>query len=303
LSADNGLVTDRIEYSAYGLTTYRVGATDTPFLFNGRYGVQTDANGLLYMRARYYNPYLCRFVSADPSGLKGGLNFYAYANGNPVSLLDPFGLNAATTGDTFFTWNPNEFSQIATAWQNDINNSHSWPVAGFLDTLVGMGAGYASVPYLGSGTGAFWADPTLANSAGFFQDVSTTAGLTALGVSPLAGANAPLLGSGARLPGLSMTGGIQGSRGTFYFGGYDPATGNLYLGSDGHFGGMAGAGGTPLPASTPGITMQVTPSSVIWANDSLSLPRALSAEQAAQIQTILEMQFPNTTVLQVPVVR
>ena len=51
-------VTDRIEYSAYGLTTHRKGTTDTPFLFNGRYGVQTDINGLLYMRARYYNPYL-----------------------------------------------------------------------------------------------------------------------------------------------------------------------------------------------------------------------------------------------------
>ena len=58
LSDGNGIITDRIEYSAYGLTTYRVGNTDTPFLFNGRYGVQTDPNGLFYMRARYYNPYL-----------------------------------------------------------------------------------------------------------------------------------------------------------------------------------------------------------------------------------------------------
>jgi RHS repeat-associated protein len=104
LSADNGLVTDRIEYSAYGLTTYRAGTNDTPFLFNGRYGVQTDNNGLLYMQARYYNPYLCRFVSQDPSGFSGGLNWFAYANGNPVSYLDPFGLNAGTTGDSSWTW-------------------------------------------------------------------------------------------------------------------------------------------------------------------------------------------------------
>ncbi|MFN3409054.1 MAG: RHS repeat-associated core domain-containing protein [Limisphaerales bacterium] len=85
-------VTDRIEYSAYGTTTYRTGTNDTPFLFNGRYGVQTDPNGLLYMRARYYNPYLCRFLNADPVGFAGGLNFYAYADGNPISLVDPFGL-------------------------------------------------------------------------------------------------------------------------------------------------------------------------------------------------------------------
>ena len=100
LSTDSGLVTDRIEYSLYGLTTYRTGTNDTPFLFNGRFGVQTDPNGLLYMRARYYNPYLCRFINPDPSGFAGGLNFYAYANGNPASYFDPFGLNAAATGDT-----------------------------------------------------------------------------------------------------------------------------------------------------------------------------------------------------------
>ena len=57
-------------------------------------GVMTDPNGLLHMRARYYNPYLCRFISADPSGFGGGLNWYAYAGGNPVSYIDPFGLGA-----------------------------------------------------------------------------------------------------------------------------------------------------------------------------------------------------------------
>jgi RHS repeat-associated protein len=92
LTDGNGNVTDRMEYSLYATLTYRAGTSDTPFLFNGRYGVQTDPNGLLYMKSRYYNPFLCRFLNPDPSGFKGGLNFYAYANGNPVSLIDPFGL-------------------------------------------------------------------------------------------------------------------------------------------------------------------------------------------------------------------
>ena len=55
----------------------RSGTTDTPLLYNGKYGVMTDANGLCYMRARYYNPYLRRFINADPCGLAGGLNLYA----------------------------------------------------------------------------------------------------------------------------------------------------------------------------------------------------------------------------------
>ena len=104
LTDDNGNVTDRIEYSLYGLTTYRTGGTDTPFLFNGKYGVTTDPNGLLDMNARFYNPYLCRFTSADPSGFSGGLNFYAYANGNPVSYVDPFGLGALSDSLISSTW-------------------------------------------------------------------------------------------------------------------------------------------------------------------------------------------------------
>ena len=65
-------------------------------MYNGRDGVVTDDNGLIYMRARYYSPELRRFVNAD---IIAGeitnaitLNRYAYANGNPVSFVDPLGL-------------------------------------------------------------------------------------------------------------------------------------------------------------------------------------------------------------------
>jgi RHS repeat-associated protein len=113
LTDANGNVTDRIEYSAYGSTRYRSGTNDTPFLFNGRYGVQTDPNGLLYMRARYYNPYICRFINADPSGFSGVLNFFAFADGNPISLLDPFGLatQGESTGRSFLSQFAYEFGQ------------------------------------------------------------------------------------------------------------------------------------------------------------------------------------------------
>ena len=66
-------------------------------MYNGRDGVVTDANGLLYMRARYYSPILMRFVNADivAGDISNAitLNRYAYANGNPVSNVDPFGLS------------------------------------------------------------------------------------------------------------------------------------------------------------------------------------------------------------------
>jgi len=93
LTADDGqTITDRFEYSPYGTNTFRVGTTDTPFQFNGMFGVMTEANGLLQMRARYFNPYLMRFLNQDPIGFDGGMNWYAYADGNPINYIDPTGL-------------------------------------------------------------------------------------------------------------------------------------------------------------------------------------------------------------------
>jgi RHS repeat-associated protein len=93
-----GTVTDRFEYAAYGELVGRTGSTSTPFLYNGYYGVMTDSNGLYYMRARYYNPDIKRFINQDVlqgSVMDGrSLNRYAYVSGNPVSYIDPFGYAA-----------------------------------------------------------------------------------------------------------------------------------------------------------------------------------------------------------------
>ena len=95
LTDDTGTTaTDRIEYASYGRITNRTGITATPFLFNGKYGVLTAENNLLSMRARHYSPTLRRFINQDPIQFGGGMNQYAYADGNPVSLIDPFGLDA-----------------------------------------------------------------------------------------------------------------------------------------------------------------------------------------------------------------
>ena len=91
---DTGKVIGKAEYSAYGICFWKQGDMATPFLYNGQAGVQTDPNGLLNMRARYYSPYLMRFLNADPIGFSGGSNWFAYADGNPISLGDPFGLCA-----------------------------------------------------------------------------------------------------------------------------------------------------------------------------------------------------------------
>ena len=73
----------------------------------------TDPNGLLYMRARFYNPYICRFINPDPAGFTGGLNWYCYATGNPINYLDPFGLCANEAGGR--SWITGALETIANA--------------------------------------------------------------------------------------------------------------------------------------------------------------------------------------------
>ena len=119
---DNGEVIGRAEYSPYGQVTMETGDMDTPFLYNGQWGIQSDANGLLNMRARYYSPYLMRFLNADPAGFSGGQNWFAYADGNPISVLDPFGL-----------W----------GWRNTLSLALDFiPVVGTIKSAVEVVAGY-----------------------------------------------------------------------------------------------------------------------------------------------------------------
>jgi RHS repeat-associated protein len=48
--------------------------------------VQDDESGLIYMRARYYEPGTGRFICEDPA--YDGVNWYTYCNNNPICLVD-----------------------------------------------------------------------------------------------------------------------------------------------------------------------------------------------------------------------
>ncbi|WP_081923143.1 RHS repeat-associated core domain-containing protein [Paraburkholderia fungorum] len=53
----------------------------------------------VFYRNRYYHPATGRFISEDPIGYASGqTNAYAYVNGNPMSLYDPYGLWSISAG-------------------------------------------------------------------------------------------------------------------------------------------------------------------------------------------------------------
>lgn len=80
-------------YTSFGKIMNETGTIAQPFKFVGQHGVMTEPNGLYFMRARYYDPQVGRFVSEDPAGFGGGdINLYVYVANNPILLIDPWGL-------------------------------------------------------------------------------------------------------------------------------------------------------------------------------------------------------------------
>jgi RHS repeat-associated protein len=81
------------EYFPFGSTSYQAvaSATDVPkrYRFTGK--ERDEENGLYYMSARYYAPWLGRWTACDPIGIKGGIDLYVYTRDNPVGFSDATG--------------------------------------------------------------------------------------------------------------------------------------------------------------------------------------------------------------------
>lgn len=86
----NGGWVNREEYTPYGETSFGSFARKR-YRFTGK--EQDEESGLYYHGARYYAPWLGRWISCDPEGIQEGLNLYGYVGDNPIQYTDPSGLS------------------------------------------------------------------------------------------------------------------------------------------------------------------------------------------------------------------
>ena len=81
------------EYAPYGSSTYQAVRSQTETAKRYRYtGKERDEeSGFYYHGARYYAPWLGRWVSTDPIGVQAEIDLYAYGAANPIAIHDPSG--------------------------------------------------------------------------------------------------------------------------------------------------------------------------------------------------------------------
>lgn len=106
-----GAVISYEEFYPYGSTSYQAGLSAAEvslkrYRFTGK--ERDEETGLSYHSARYYSPWLSRWINCDPTGVMDGVNVYQYSHCNPQFFVDPNGKQNQVANDTDPN-NPNNY--------------------------------------------------------------------------------------------------------------------------------------------------------------------------------------------------
>ena len=78
------------EYRAFGEELKKLGERDAKYTYGGK--ELDDETNLYYFNARYYDATIGSFINVDP--VQDGWNWHVYCNNNPLSFVDPTGLES-----------------------------------------------------------------------------------------------------------------------------------------------------------------------------------------------------------------
>jgi RHS repeat-associated protein len=87
-ASNSAIVTHKYQYDDFGAVAQKQETDYNPFRYVGKHGVMYFTDNLYYMRARFYDPNIGRFLTEDPIW---STNLYPYADNNPIMRLDPEG--------------------------------------------------------------------------------------------------------------------------------------------------------------------------------------------------------------------
>jgi RHS repeat-associated protein len=119
-------------FDPFGEEVAVIGLAAMPVRFPGQYA--DEETGFSYNYFRDYAPTLGRYIESDPIGIYGGVNTYAYVNGNPLDTVDPVGLDGEPGLDDQF--NPfGIFGDSTRDYTDWFNQRFPKTIAGALELL------------------------------------------------------------------------------------------------------------------------------------------------------------------------
>ena len=235
MTGSTGKSEGKCTYSAYGRRTCE-GTATTPLGYDGQY--TSSDTGLIYMRARVYDPTTAQFLTVDPI-VPITRAPYAYVNDNPLNHMDRTGLCSITPGSS-----ENCFSEVPNAVGSVVESVAQNPVEAGGIILGGVA--------VASGVGEVVAGGT-AVTEGTLGAISAGSGAAATGLDLKSCAG----GRGVSCVGAGVGAIASGGAGAVVFGAVTGTTAagttaiSLTAGGIGFLGDVAGAVASPNGKSSP----------------------------------------------------